>query len=353
MKTGVKSSTMRIDLIPEISDVPLSAHPKQFIVPSRSGRGVAATQRSPSAAQQSYQELFQSVYDAGFITDLRGRVRDVNRRAVEFFGHTPEAFRQLCVWDVVSGASEPLMRTLFENLQSERFTLMQAYCLRCDGTAFPAEIAVSQMRLSVPHLCFFVRDITLRRQAEEMLRTEHNALQNASDAIVVTDLEARLEYANPATARIWGYQGVEELVGESLGVLLDDAGDAGRILSTLTGETFQWKGEVVGRRACGERFRVYVSAACNRDSDGDVVGAVLSLSDLSVHDREEHARRDAHRHRIALEHARAQAQLLGEWFGGLGVAGGLPDKLLEDGRAVLEALASAVEGSADDPAGAE
>ncbi len=314
MKAGSKSRTMRIDLIPEISDVPLSAHPKQFIVPSRSGRGVATAQRNLSASQQSYQELFQSVYDAGFITDLRGRVRDVNRRAVEFFGHTPETFRQLCVGDVVSGASEPLMRTLFENLQSERFTLMQAYCLRCDGTAFPAEIAVSQMRLSVPHLCFFVRDITHRRQAEEMLRTEHNALQNASDAIVVTDLDARLEYVNPATARIWGYANVEDLLGASLGTLLEQAEDAGRILSSLTGETFQWKGEVVARRACGELFRAQVSASCNRDSDGDVVGAVLSLSDLSAVDREADARRDAERHRIALAHAGEQVRVLSEWL---------------------------------------
>lgn len=311
MMQKAKSSTMRIDLIPEISDVPLSAHPKQLIVPSKTGRGVLTAQvRTPTAGQQSYQELFQSVYDAGFITDLRGRIRDVNRRAVEFFGHESEAFRQLCAGDVVSGATEPLVRTLYENLQHERFTLMQAYCLRADGTSFPAEIAVSQMRLSVPHLCFFVRDVTVRRQAEEMLRTEHNALQNASDAIVVTDLEAQLEYVNPATARIWGFQSPAELIGESLSVLLANPSDASAIISSLTGETFQWKGEATAVRANGERFRIQVSASCNRDSDGDVVGAVLSLSDLSALERVEVAQRDTERQRSALDEVRRQTTLL-------------------------------------------
>lgn len=318
MSLKTKSSTMRIDLIPEISDVPLSAHPKQVVVAAKGVRNAASpAAKTPSPSQQSYQELFQSVYDAGFITDLRGRIRDVNRRAVEFFGHEPEAFRQLCVWDVLSGASEPLMRTLFENLQSERFTLMQAYCIRQDKTVFPAEIAVSQMRLSVPHLCFFVRDVTLRRQAEEMLRTEHNAIQNASDAIIVTDLDARLEYVNPSTARIWGYQSQADLVGSSLGVLLENPTDAHQIISSLTGETFQWKGEVSAVRSNGEVFRAQVSASCNRDSDGEVVGAVLSFSDLSSQERAETARRDVARQRVALDQVGVHAALLREWIQGL------------------------------------
>jgi PAS domain S-box-containing protein len=350
MMQKAKSSTMRIDLIPEISDVPLSAHPKQLIVPSRSGRGaVAAVVRTPTPSQQSYQELFQSVYDAGFITDLRGRVRDVNRRAVEFFGREPEAFRQLCVGDVVSGATEPLVRTLFENLQHERFTLMQAYCLRADGTSFPAEIAVSQMQLSVPHLCFFVRDVTVRRQAEEMLRTEHNALQNASDAIVVTDLEAQLEYVNPATARIWGYQSPVDLIGQSLGVLLADPADAHRIISTLVGETFQWKGEATGLRATGEPFRLQVSASCNRDSDGDVVGAVLSLSDLSALDRVADAQRDVERQRVALAEVSRQAALLA---GRVEALLAISDDTLREHLAGVMAPVAAIRGAAESAQGA-
>ncbi len=308
-----KSSTMRIDLIPEISEVPLSAHPKQVVVSSRKPRQAAVPASAAPAARQAHQELFQSIYDGGFITDLRGRVREVNRRAVEFFGHDPESFRQLHVRDLVAGASEELVRTLAENLQNERFTLMQAYCIRRDETIFPTEIAVSLLRLAVPHLCFFVRDVTLRRQAEEMLRTEHNAIQNASDAILVTDLEARLEYVNPATARIWGYASPADLVGSSLGVLLENAADAHRIIGSLTGETFQWKGVVSAVRADGERFRAHASAACNRDSDGDVTGVVLSFSDLSAVERMETAARDLERQRAVLEAVRQEADSLAEW----------------------------------------
>jgi len=349
-----KSSTMRIDLIPEISDVPLSTHPKQVVIPAKGLRARPQQARFPSPAQQGYQELFQSVYDAGFITDLRGRVRDVNRRAIEFFGHQSDEFKQLSVADLISGATEALVRTLYENLQHERFTLMQAYCLRVDGSSFPAEIAVSQIRLTVPHLCFFVRDVTLRHQAEEMLRTEHNALQNANDAIVVTDLDAQLEYVNPATATIWGYQTSAELIGAPLGGLLADPADAQRIISSLIGENYEWKGESVGVRANGERFRVQVSAACNRNSDGDVVGAVLSLCDLSTLDLMADVKRDLARHRAVFTKIAAQLVSLNDGLTVLGdmLAGDERKKLatvLAEVCAIQKTVSEEVEAEIDSP----
>ncbi|NLB70087.1 MAG: PAS domain-containing protein [Lentisphaerae bacterium] len=181
---------------------------------------------------------------------------------------------------------------------------MQAYCYRADGTAFPAEVSVSQLRLSTPHLCFFIRDETLRRQSEEMLRTEHNALQNASDAIVVVDMNSQIEYANPATARIWEYPSTTDLVGLELDSLLLNEGDGKAILDSLAGELFAASGVAVAVRHDGEPFRVNVRAASNRDSDGNVVGAVLSFFDLTERDKVQSAERDASRFRETLNQIR-------------------------------------------------
>ena len=297
-----KSSTMRIDLIPEISDVPLSERPKaSFVMPSGKTVLPRTSPNGPVQNHGGYGELFQNIYDAGIVTDLHGRIRDVNSRAIDSFGHSPEEFSHLNIEDVIAGADDELIRTLYENLQNECFTLMQAYCLRSDGSTFPAEVAVSQLRLSTPHLCFFVRDETLRRQADEMLRTEHNALQNASDAIIVIDMHTRIEYANPATARIWGFSTVSDLVGRPLGKLLLNEADGQEIVSSLSGANYMTSGIAVAVRFDGEPFRVNIRAACNRDSDGNVVGAVLSFSDLTERDRVQMAERDASRFRDTLQ----------------------------------------------------
>lgn len=298
-----KSSTMRIDLIPDISDVPLSEKPKASSVSVRVKSGMhkgSTAVQSQTPGRGGYGELFQNIYDAGIVTDLHGRIRDVNGRAIDSFGYSSDEFSHLNIEDIIAGADDELIRTLYENIQNECFTLMQAFCIRSDGSAFPAEVAVSQLRLSTPHLCFFVRDETLRRQADEMLRTEHNALQNASDAIVVIDMQTKIEYANPATARIWGYLSSTDLIGQSLGKLLMDESDGLEIVSSLSGEHYTTSGVAVAVRQDGEPFRVNLRAACNRNTDGNVVGAVLSFSDLTERDRVQSAERDAVRFKDTL-----------------------------------------------------
>ena len=281
-----KGTTMRIDLIPEISEVPLSERPRTAaaapIAPRPADADAAA---APAAARGGYAELFQNIYDAAIVTDLHGRVRDVNPRATTTFGHTPAEFTHLTIDQIVAGADTDLVRTLHENLQRQCFTLLQAVCTRADGTTFPAEVAVSPLRLSTPHLCFFVRDETVRRQADEMLRTEHNALRNASDAIVVIDRTTKIEYANPATARIWGYRAAGDLVGQPLGVLLLNPDDGRAVIDALAGEVSETTGVAIARRADGEAFRAEIRASANRDSDGNGIGAVLSFSDLTERDR--------------------------------------------------------------------
>lgn len=318
MDSAKKASTMRIDLIPEISDGPLSIRPRTVSIrlpnstgPVSSGAQPGATSRisaTPAAATTGisappgggYGELFQNIYDAAIVTDLHGRVRDANRRAASAFGYTNAQFSHMTIDRLVAGADGDLVRTLYENLRRECFTLLQASCVRADGSVFPAEVSVSQLRLSTPHLCFFVRDETVRRQTDEMLRTEHNALQNASDAIVVVDPQARIEYANPATARIWGHLSAGSLVGRPLGILLQNPADAAEIIASLSGENYDSAGVAVARRADGETFRVEIRASCNRDSAGNAVGAVISFSDMTEKDRVTAAEHDAESARSAL-----------------------------------------------------
>ncbi len=302
---------MRIDLIPEISDIPLSIRPKTvqpFRSPDAPPQRLSAMpppppQRLPpqpppapqpqtaiggapaSRSEAIYAELFQNIYDAAIVTDLHGRIRIANKRAHSAFGYDPNRFSHLSVSDLVAGADADLVRTLYENLRRETFTVLQASCTRADGTSFPAEIAVSPIRLSTPHLCFLVRDETRRRQEGEMLRTEHNALQNSSDAIVVVALDTRIEYANPATARIWHLREPGDIVGRPVGDLLVNPVDGQAVIDSLAGETYDTAGETMARRADGETFRVEIRASCNRDSDGNAIGAVLSLTDLTDRDR--------------------------------------------------------------------
>ncbi len=308
------SQTMRIDLIPDIPSEPDKGHNNVVIAPpTRKHKRVVIEGKKDSSASK-YDQLLQSLYDAALISNETGRIIDVNVRAIEFLQYSREEVDGLTIYEVISGADETLVQTLMENLQNERFTLIQAYCIRKDGTFFPAEVAVNQISMDgAKYLCFFIRDITLRRQAEEMLRTEHNAIQNSSNGIAIIDLNTDIEYANPAIAGMCGLESADDLLGRSICDLFSDPVAMQEMLQRVVGEQENWIGEMKGRAGDeGEEVDIQVSAACNKNSDGEVVGVVISLLDIGDRKKAEEAMREAERHRVMLESLGAACHHLGQ-----------------------------------------
>lgn len=301
---------MRIDLIPDVPTEPETGKKKRVVIAKPVRRGGP---RSGREQQYSYyDELLQNVYDAAVITDRDGRIVDVNVRAVDFLLYSRRQLCSLSIVDIISGADSSLVKTLWKNLEEERFTLIQAYCRRQDGSFFPAEIAVNKLHLEAMHLCFFVRDITLRRQSEEMLITEHNALQNSGSGIAVVDLGSTIEYVNPSMARMWGYESGDEAVGREIGSLFSDRQDAQEWVDAVMGKHRMWTGEMEARRKDGSSFHVQISAACNRNADGEPVGMVLSFVDISDRKRAEDAERELERRRVMLASLGAACHHLGQ-----------------------------------------
>jgi PAS domain S-box-containing protein len=164
---------MRIDLAPEFAREPDAGQP-QPVAPTRRYARVKArsAEEKPAALyldDSNFQELFQGVYDAALITNRNGTIIDANVRAVQFLDFERDELRQRNVLDILSGADEALLTTIADTLIEDRFVLIQAYCARRDGSLFPAEISTNLLNLSGnDYLCFFIRDITRRIQAEEL-----------------------------------------------------------------------------------------------------------------------------------------------------------------------------------------
>lgn len=264
----------------------------------------------PSVARTRYQELLHSVYDAALITSVAGGILDANVRAVEFLQFEKSELCNMSVFDLIAGADATLMDTLCENLTHERFTVIQAYCIRRDGTSFPAEIAVNKLRLDELCLCFFIRDTTLRTQAEEMLRVEHMAIQNAGSGIVIADLDAALEYANPAFARMVGADAVDSLIGHNLREWCAEP----ESVDTMTEQIHQaGQGavcELTMNGAGGEELFVQVTADSARDADGQATKLVFSFADITAHRKTEEALREtqAELERLVAERTRELAK---------------------------------------------
>ncbi len=309
------SRTMRIDLIPSVPTEPTEDGHRRVVVSS--GAGQRNQLRLPLRQEQDappsrYHELLQSIYDAALITDMDGVITEVNARAVEFLQWSSEELAGVSVCDVISGADSSLVNAVVANLEKERYTLIQAYCVRKDGSLFPSEIAVNRIRVGEGNLCFFIRDITVRRQAEEMLRTEHNAIQNAANGIVIADLIANLEYVNPAFAEMLGYRSPETLVGAGIRDVLGEGEATEQMLADVLERGCTWTGELAVEKPTGETVELGVLATCNKNADGETVGIVFSFTDLSDRKLAEAAQRETERQRVMLESLGAACHHLGQ-----------------------------------------
>jgi sigma-B regulation protein RsbU (phosphoserine phosphatase) len=301
------SRTMRIDLTPDILQERAAAHAAH--APKRPTIRITKTKAASGVVGDSdFQQLFQNVYDGALIADYSGRIVDANVRACQFFGHEHADLCRMEVFDLLCGADETLLPTIRENLANTRFVLLQAFFLRKDGSVFPTETAINHLFLSgQDYLCFFVRDITLRRQAEEQLRTEHTAIQLAGSGIAITDLESRVIYANPTALRMWGLESQDEAHSLKLGDCFGDPALAERITESVsTGQS--WRQEVPARRKDGATFFVEAAATANFNADDELVGIVLSLNDISAR-RQAEAQREQYAEQLRLRNAEMEADL--------------------------------------------
>ncbi len=286
------TSTMRIDLLTRADDAS-DVSESVCIRPAttRRKRPIRITVPRPDATPPlggtEFQELLQSVYDAALITDDTGAVLEANVRAERFLG-LPRA--ELCrhnIVDLISGADEGLLTAISTSLQDNRFILVQACCARENGTLFPAEISINRLHLStLTYYCFFVRDITYRKQADERLRTGYNAIQNAGTGIAVADTDGRLTYVNPALALLLGHASVADVLGHALADVLGDPASAATVLASVAGNEL-WTGEVEARHADGALLNLQLAAAPNVNEDGACIGLVLSVLDITARKRTE------------------------------------------------------------------
>lgn len=337
---------MRIDIPPSLLHGVDSTRLKGR-APALGSRTLKVVRRDGSTPRTHYSQLLKSLYDAAIVTDASGNIVDANDRATEFLQYDLGELRKTHIHALISGADAGLMKQIKDILHSDRYLLIQAYCLRRDETIFPAEISINILELEDLRYCLFIRDVTVRRQSEEMLRTGYNAINNASNGIAVADLQGTLVYVNPAAARMWGYLQPDDMIGHNFRDLWDSPDHANPILDSVTRRQEDWNGELTAITRRGESVSVQVSAACNRDAEDQLIGMVLSLTDITDRKTAEEAERTAQAQQAMLASLATACHHIGQpatvIMGGLGL---LQEVLKKNATPeVLDILRDSVEAS--------
>jgi PAS domain S-box-containing protein len=150
----------------------------------RMAREIRARKEAQAALQRSQEHLgavVTSVADGIITVDSQGTVASLNPAAEAIFGHTSAEMAGQSIGALVPALSGEGPGG--DGLYSYVGTLTEAVGRRKDGTSFPIDFAVNEMRMGDEVMFVGVtRDITDRKQAEEALKSAREAAEEANRA---------------------------------------------------------------------------------------------------------------------------------------------------------------------------
>ncbi|MCB1953838.1 MAG: PAS domain S-box protein, partial [Rhodocyclaceae bacterium] len=126
------------------------------------------------------------------------------------------------------------------------------------------------------------RDITKRKQAEEELRKLASAVEQSPESIVITDLDARIEYVNKSFLAITGYSR-EEVMGRNPKILGSGKTPQENFASLWEAlkQGRSWKGEFYNKRKDGSEYIEFAIITPVRQPDGAISHYVAIKEDIT------------------------------------------------------------------------
>jgi diguanylate cyclase (GGDEF)-like protein/PAS domain S-box-containing protein len=222
----------------------------------------------------------------GIIVHEDGLIRWANQAAADFIGvsdlndYLDQSLTQFLHPDSLLETLERISSLKEDEMATEP---AEATLVRLDGSPLVIEaVSVRTKWDGRPAYQVIMRDLSLRKKAEEAMRYQAKLVEHVSDAIIGLDADGRIDSWNPAAEEVYGW--TEDAV---IGRKFADVVGADPKLGLESSKHF----ETVHRRADGTLLEVRISVALVLDEDHQVTGAVAVCADITERRRSEAARR--------------------------------------------------------------
>ena len=184
---------------------------------------------APGRERTHIEAILEAAVDAVITIDEQGIIQSANPAVERLFGYPPaDLIGRNVSMLMPSPHRERHDQYLAHYLRTGEAKVIgigrELEALRRDGTTFPIELTLSEVRTGGRRLFTgFMRDISQRKQAEEALRESQARIQaildTAVDGIITIDEQGIVEIANPAVERLFGYAPAD-LIGRNISMLM-------------------------------------------------------------------------------------------------------------------------------------
>jgi nitrogen fixation negative regulator NifL len=261
------------------------------------GIGHDITERKLAEQQQRIAAIAFECQEGMFVTDAAHVIMRVNRAfsaitgyaPEEVVGRTPRLFR--------SGRhDEAFYAGMMDSLRCAGSWTGEIWNRRKNGEVYPQWLTITAVRDdtgTITHFVATMNDVTARKRVDDELRKLSLAVAQSPVSIVITDLDGRIEYVNPAFSHASGFAAAEVL-GKTPRLLR-----SGRTPQETYADLWAtiragnvWRGEFINRRKDGSEYRETATVSPVRQPDGrithylavkeDVTGLMRAMADLRL-----------------------------------------------------------------------
>ena len=251
------------------------------LTPDQQGSGVTDEVRAAALG---------SVGSAVMVTDVHGTITWVNHAFVRVSGYAPEEVLGQTPRVLRSGEhTREHYEQLWATILAGRVWRGEMVDRRKDGSHYRVVQTITPILDEHGAVTRFVAvhdDVTEQRRTEARTRFQSQLLDAVGDAVIATDLEGKVQYVNPAAARIYGWS-EEELLGRSIVDLTvpESLADHAEAIQERIRSGRTWTGQFEVRRRDGTTFPALVTNAPYRDARGEVAGMIGVSTDIASLER--------------------------------------------------------------------
>ena len=229
-----------------------------------------------------------------------GRFLESNPVSYNTLGYTREEMLGMSVADIQFGMTPEEIALLLSRLPEVGSAQFENQHRCKDGRILDVEVQVRVIEHEGRQTVVGIwRDVTEQKQADARLRMLSMAVEQSPNAVVITDLEARITYVNDAFVKAMGYQRAEVL-GKNPRFLKSGKTPAStyRALWNALSKGFPWTGELINRTKHGQERIELATILPLRDPSGQIRHYVALKQDVTA---TKHMERELAQHRNHLE----------------------------------------------------
>jgi diguanylate cyclase (GGDEF)-like protein/PAS domain S-box-containing protein len=226
------------------------------------------------------ESLINSIPCAICILDVHGNLKRGNKN---FLGYSRAEMLEKGVLSMVEPESMEVVKQALVTTLNEGYAETEAYLMSKDGIKIPMYLTNTRFLYEgEPCILGVGFDISKQKRVEQYSRLQRVALESASEAILITDAEGAIEWANPAFTTLTGYE-LEEALGCNPRILrsgvMDHAFYKGMWNTIRDGQ--KWSGELWNLNKDGDLYSEEMHIAPVRAMDGRISNFVAVKHDIT------------------------------------------------------------------------